>query len=80
MPRPVRHSFLRETKPIQSVKGGRQPGTEGGVNRRKVLSVRQEPRRRMLGGEAEEVVGMRPWRAPCASVRGLFGFGDGVTL
>lgn len=34
----------------------------------------------MLGGEAEEVLGMRPCRAPCASVRGWFGFGDEVAL
>lgn len=42
-----------------------------GVNRRKVLSVRQEPRNRMLVGEAEELIGMRPWRAQRALVRGL---------
>lgn len=38
----------------------------------KVLSVRQEPRNRMLVGEAEELIGMRPWRAQCALVRGLY--------
>lgn len=30
----------------------------------------------MLVGKAEELIGMRPWRAQCALVRGLYTSGD----
>lgn len=63
---------------------GRSQVTEGavglaekGMNRRKVLSVRQEPRSRMLKAKAKEETGMAT-EDPCTVIRSLYVVGDEV--